>query len=309
MNRSCEGLVALVTGASQGGTGRSVAVRFAAEGAKVAITARSEDGLAETLGLIEAVGGKGLVLPCDLGDPRGGRTELVERTEGEFGPIDILVNNAVAHALKPVDEWAIEELEEYAHVNLWAPWLHMSQVLPGMRDRGRGWILNLTSFSGELPPGPPFAFKAKDGSSMYGATKAALNRLTVAAAGENEGKGIAVNALTPQCAIATPRVKAGGLVSGAELFEPVETMAEAALALCTGDPSVLTGRIAFSLQLLLELERPVYDLHGKDLVEGWQPADLVRVIRAQQEFHAGNGWPNAFDFHRPHTPYPEALRA
>jgi NAD(P)-dependent dehydrogenase (short-subunit alcohol dehydrogenase family) len=309
MGRSCEGLVALVTGASQGGTGRSVAIRFAAEGAKVAITARSEDGLAETLARIEEVGGTGLVLPADLGDPAGGRATLVERTEAAFGPIDILVNNAVAHALKPVHEWTIEELEAYAQVNLWSPWLHTSQVLPGMRERGRGWILNLTSFSGELPPGPPFAFKAKDGSAMYGATKAALNRLTVAAAGENEGLGVAVNALTPQCAISTPRVQAGGLVSGAELFEPVETMAEAALVLCTGDPSTLTGRIAFSLQLLLELERPVYDLHGKELVDGWQPADLVRVVRAQEEFHAGNGWPHAFDFHRVHTPRPAALDA
>jgi len=309
MGRSCEGLVALVTGASQGGTGRSVAIRFAAEGAKVAITARSEEGLAETLSRIEEIGGTGLVLPGDLGDPDGGRATLVARTEAAFGPIDILVNNAVAHALKPVDGWSIEELERYAHVNLWAPWLLMSQVLPGMRERGRGWILNLTSFSGELPPGPPFAFKAKDGSSMYGATKAALNRLTVAAAGENEGQGIAVNALTPQCAISTPRVQAGGLVSGAELFEPVETMAESALALCSGDPAVLTGRIAFSLQLLLELDRPVYDLHGKELVDGWQPADLARVIRAQEEFHAGNGWPRAFDFHRVHTPRPAALDA
>lgn len=309
MSRRCEGLVALVTGASRGGTGRSVAIRLAAEGAKVGFTARSEEGLAETMARIEEIGGEGLVLPADLGDPDGGRATLVGRTEAEFGPIDILVNNAVAHSLKPFDQWTIEELENYAHVNLWAPWLLMSQVVPGMRARGRGWILNLTSFSGELPPGPPFAFKAKDGSSMYGATKAALNRLTVAAAGENEGQGIAVNALTPQCAISTPGVLASGLVSNTELFEPVETMAEAALALCTGDPSVLTGRIAFSLQLLLELERPVYDLHGKDLVEGWQPADLVRVIRAQQDFHASNGWPNAFEFHRPHTPFPDALRA
>ena len=308
MTRSCEGLVALVTGASRGGTGRSVAIRLAAEGAKVGFTARSEEGLAETMARIEEIGGEGLVLPADLGDPDGGRATLVERTEAAFGPIDILVNNAVAHSLKPFDQWTIEELETYAHVNLWAPWLLMSQVVPGMRGRGRGWILNLTSFSGELPPGPPFAFKAKDGSSMYGATKAALNRLTVAAAGENEGQGIAVNALTPQCAISTPGVLASGLVSNTELFEPVETMAEAALALCTGDPSLLTGRIAFSLQLLLELERPVYDLHGKDLVEGWQPADLARVIRAQQDFHASNGWPNAFEFHRPHTPFPDALR-
>ena len=177
-----------------------------------------------------------------------------------------------------------------------------------MRARGRGWILNLTSFSGELPPGPPFAFKAKDGSAMYGATKAALNRLTVAAAGENEGQGIAVNALTPQCAILTPGVMSSGLVASTDLFEPVETMAEAALALCTGDPSVLTGRIAYSLQLLLELNPPVYDLHGEHLVEGWQPADLPAAIRGMETFHRENGWPNAFDFHRPHTPLPDSAR-
>jgi NAD(P)-dependent dehydrogenase (short-subunit alcohol dehydrogenase family) len=307
MGQSCDGLVALVTGASQGGTGRSVAIRFAAEGARVAITARSEEGLQETLARIEEIGGEGLVLPCDLGDPDGGRASLVDQTERAFGPIDILVNNAVAHALKPVDEWSIEELECYQHVNVWAPWLHMSQVIRGMRARGRGWILNLTSFSGELPPGPPFAFKAKDGSAMYGATKAALNRLTIAAAGENEGV-IAVNAMTPQCAILTPGVRDSGLVSDTTLFEPVETMAEAALALCTGDPAVLSGRIAFSLQLLVELDRPVYDLSGQNLMDGWQPADLVAVIRAQEDFHAANAWPDAFDFHRPHTPYPDALR-
>src|SRR3974390_2989669 len=102
MARSCEGLVALVTGASQGGTGRSVAIRLAAEGAKVGITARSEDGLRETLTRMEAAGGTGLMMPADLGDPDGGRATLVDRTEAEFGPIDILVNNAVAHTLKQV---------------------------------------------------------------------------------------------------------------------------------------------------------------------------------------------------------------
>jgi NAD(P)-dependent dehydrogenase (short-subunit alcohol dehydrogenase family) len=304
VGRSCEGMVALVTGASQGGTGRAVAIRLAAEGANVGITARSEEGLQETLARIEEVGGSGLALPCDLGDPDGGRATLVERTEAAFGSIDILVNNAVAHSLKPFDQWSIEELERYAHVNLWAPWLYMSQVVPGMRERGRGWILNLTSFSAELPPGPPFALKAKDGSSMYGSTKAALNRLTIAGAGELEGQGIAVNALTPQVAILTPAVIDSGLVKGLELFEPVETMAEAALALCTGDPARLTGRIAYSLQLLLELDRPVYDLHGEKLVEGWQPVDLPAAIRVREEFHAGNGWPRAFDFHRPSTPLP-----
>ena len=142
---------------------------------------------------------------------------------------------------------------------------------------------------------------------MYGATKAALNRLTVAAAGENEGV-IAVNALTPQIAILTPRVQAGNIVGMSDICEPVETMAEAALALCTGDPGALTGRIAYSLQLLLELERPTHDLAGEELVAGWQPDDLPPILRNDVEFHAGNGWPGAFDFHRPHTPVPEAMR-
>ena len=141
---------------------------------------------------------------------------------------------------------------------------------------------------------------------MYGATKAALNRLTVAAAGENEGV-IAVNAMTPQVAILTPRVKAGNIVSLYDISEPVETMAEGALALCTGDPAVLTGRIAYSLQLLLELDRPTYDLAGKELVKGWQPDDLAAIIKRDIGFHAENGWPDAFNFHRPHTPVPSSL--
>ncbi len=88
---TCQDQVALVTGASQGGTGTAIAVRLAAEGARVAITARTESGLVETLRRIGGVGGTGLVLPCDLADPAGGRGSLVARTEAEFGPIDLLV--------------------------------------------------------------------------------------------------------------------------------------------------------------------------------------------------------------------------
>ena len=65
-----------------------------------------------------------------------------------------------------------------------------------MRERGRGWILNLTSFAAELPPGPPFPTnKPATGGFQYGASKAALNRLTVAAASETHGQGVAVNVL------------------------------------------------------------------------------------------------------------------
>jgi hypothetical protein len=114
---------------------------------------------------------------------------------------------------------------------------------------------------------------------------------------------VAVNALTPQAAIATPALVAAGWIEG-PMFEPLETMAEAAIALCTGDPDLLTGRVAYSLQLLVELQRPVLDLHGEALVEGWQPADLPLVIERQEANLADSRWPDAYTFGRPHSPRP-----
>jgi NAD(P)-dependent dehydrogenase (short-subunit alcohol dehydrogenase family) len=300
----CAGQVALVTGASQGGTGTAIAIRLAAEGAKVAITARTVPGLEATQARIAEFGGECLVLPADLSDPQGDRTKLVERTEAALGPIDILVNNAAVNGYMPFETVSPQRLELSLQVNLWAPWELMSAVVGGMRERGHGAILNLTSFAAEFPPGPPFPTnKPAKGGFVYGAAKAALNRLTVSAASECEGQGIAVNALTPQAAIATPSLVAGGWIDNA-MFEPLETMAEAAVALCTGDPNVLTGRIAFSLQLLIELQRPVLDLYGEQLVDGWQPQDLSAVIAAQEANLAERGWPDPYTFGRVHSPRP-----
>jgi NAD(P)-dependent dehydrogenase (short-subunit alcohol dehydrogenase family) len=300
----CAGQVALVTGASQGGTGTAIAIRLAAEGAKVAITARTVEGLEATRARIAEFGGECLVLPADLSDPDGARTELVPRTEAALGPIDILVNNAAVNGYMPFETVSPQRLELSLQVNLWAPWELMSAVVPGMRARGRGAILNLTSFAAEFPPGPPFPTnKPAKGGFVYGAAKAALNRLTVTAASECEGQGIAVNALTPQAAIATPSLVAGGWIDDT-MFEPLETMAEAAVALCTGDANVLTGRIAYSLQLLVELQRPVLDLFGEQLVDGWQPQDLPAVIARQEANLAERGWSDPYTFGRVHSPRP-----
>jgi NAD(P)-dependent dehydrogenase (short-subunit alcohol dehydrogenase family) len=307
MGRSAEGRVALVTGASQGGTGTVAAIRLAAEGARVAITARSVDGLERTRAEIEAVGGTALVLPCDLAARDGGRDTLVARTEAALGPIDILVNNAAAGGYRPLEAWSQDDLDHVMELNLYAPWLLVRQVLPGMRERGRGWIVNLTSFAGELPPGPPFPTSrpAKTGSA-YGASKAALNRLTIAAAAETEGQGIAVNALTPQAAIAVPSLVAAGWVDDT-YFEPVDTMAQAVLVLATCDPGRLHGRIAYSLQLLHELGDPVLDTHGDALVEGWQPTDLPARIRRQADhMTATAAWPTPYAFRRASSPDFEA---
>jgi NAD(P)-dependent dehydrogenase (short-subunit alcohol dehydrogenase family) len=296
MGDSCAGRVALVTGASKGGTGTAIAIRLANEGADVAITARSVDGLEECRVQIEAAGRHCVVLPADLGDPHGPRTELVARTEDALGPVDILVNSAAVGGYKPFENWTADELLRVMQVNVWAPWELMAQIVPGMRERGAGSIINLTSFAGELPPGPPYPTNrpGKVGSA-YGASKAALNRLTVAVASECEGQGIAVNALTPQAAIATPALVAGGWINEV-MFEPLDTMAEAALALATADPATLTGRIAYSLQLLVELQRPVRDLAGDELVFGWQPDDLPATIARQAAELEAAGWRHPFDF-------------
>ena len=244
------------------------------------------------------------MLPSDLSDPEGPRTELVPKTVEAFGPIDLLVNNAAMNGYRPFEEVSPRQLELSLQVNLWAPWELMKAVIGSMRERGSGSILNLTTFSAELPPGPPFpTSKPSKAGFVYGAPKAALNKLTVSAASECEGQGISVNALTPQAAIATPALVEGGWIDE-EMFEPLETMAEAAVALLTGDPDVLTGRIAFSLQLLVELNRPVRDLMGLSLVEDWQPLDIPAVIARQEANLARRGWPDGYSFGRVHSPRP-----
>jgi citronellol/citronellal dehydrogenase len=298
----CGARVALVTGASEGGTGTAIAIRLAAAGAKVAITARTVSGLEETRRRIEAIGGECLVLPADLSDPTGGRRELVSQAEAELGPLDILVNDAYVPGPGSFDQTTAEGLETTLQVNFLGPWELMKAAVPGMRNRGRGWILNLTSLLGEIPPGPSSP-SLTNGKFQYGASKAALNQLTVVAAGECAGQGIAVNALSPVAVIATPRTRVARVDDTVQsMYEPLETMAEAALALCSGDPAVLSGRIAFSLQLLHELRRPVHDLHGERLVAGWQPDDLPATIARQESLLAGQGWADAYSFGRVNSP-------
>jgi NAD(P)-dependent dehydrogenase (short-subunit alcohol dehydrogenase family) len=289
---ACNGRVALVTGASQGGTGTAIAVRLAAEGARVAVTARSREGLDATVKRINALGGpEAVAIPADLSRPDGGRDDLVGAVERQLGPIDILVNNAAMGGYKPFEDWTDRELAMITNVNVWSPWTLMRAAVPGMRSRGEGWVLNLTSFAAELPPGPPFPTnRPATAGSAYGSTKAALNRLTRSVAAETAGDGIAVNALTPQAAIATPQLLAAGWVDHA-FMEPLETIAEAALALCEG---TLTGRSAYSLQLLVELDRPVRQLDGTALVPGWQPADLPAVIATHVARLEAAGWTNPF---------------
>lgn len=138
---------------------------------------------------------------------------------------------------------------------------------------GAGWILSISSTQAGPRKGPPFAPNSTFGACLYGGTKAMIDRITTGAAMDLYDDNIAVNTLAPEYSIATENaLTVPGVTTGNS--EPEETIAEAALALCTGDPKVLTGRITRNLGLLVELDRPVRTLDGASLLPGWQPADI-----------------------------------
>jgi NAD(P)-dependent dehydrogenase (short-subunit alcohol dehydrogenase family) len=156
-----------------------------------------------------------------------------------------------------------------------------------MLERGEGWVLNLSSATAELPEGPPFPNTSPASmGTMYGGSKALLNRWTASLAAEVAPRGVVANTLAPQAAAATELLVAHSDIPP-ELVEPLETMAEAALALCTASPEALTGRVAYSLELLAELDRPTLDLHGRTALEGWAPAELPARIEHMQAHARG----------------------
>ena len=260
---SLDGKVAVVTGASRG-IGEAVARRFATEGAAVAVVARTErqrderlpGTIHETVERIRSAGGRAVAVAADL-SVRDDRARIVPTVEAELGPVDILVNNAAVTFFIPVADFPEKRYRLMFDVQVRAAFELAQAVLPGMRDRRSGWILNISSVAAIHPQGPPYPSMAGMGGTVYGMCKAALERFSTGLAAEVYADGIAVNALSPTLGVVTPGVLLHHLVpEGSEGFtEPIEVMAEAALALCSGDPATQTGKITYSQPLLDELGR------------------------------------------------------
>lgn len=259
-NLECEGRVALVTGASRG-IGAAIAERLAEAGAKVAVSARTldpvekyEGSLSETVERIRGAGGTVVAVQADLNKPED-RRRLFDETVAQLGPIDILVNNAAITYNMPFTEFTEKRYRLMFEVQVRAPYELAQMVVPAMRERGSGWILNITSRAGVHPNGPPFDPIHRQGRFVvYGMVKAALDRFTTGLAAELYGDGIAVNSLAPWDNVVTPGASAHDLVERFTL-EDVSLMTEAALVLCSCDPAKVTGRIAFSQPFLAEQQR------------------------------------------------------
>lgn len=260
---------ALVTGASRG-IGAAVAERLAAGGADVAITARTLDvhdhlagGLAQTAERLARHGGTVATVVADLADAADRQRVVPEAADRLGGPVDILVNNAAAAIYQPLADIPLKRRRVMVEVNVHAPLDLAQAVIPAMREAGAGWIVNVSSRTARPWDGPPFALGAHGTTiAAYGASKAALNRITNGLGAELHGTGIRVNTVEPRAAVRTEGADAlVGASVPADRFETLEEIVEAVVALCDC-PEHVTGQTLVSLDLIAAWGLAVHELDG-----------------------------------------------
>ncbi|HVU91169.1 MAG TPA: SDR family NAD(P)-dependent oxidoreductase [Jatrophihabitans sp.] len=180
---SAEARVALVTGAGRG-IGRAVALRLAAEGHRVALTARTEDELRATAA---ACGGDALVLPADVTSAVAVE-QVFAAVEDQWGGVDVLVANAGAGTSAPLARTTDEQWDAMIALNLTAPFRCIRRAVPGMVERGWGRIVAVASVA---------ALRGEPYVSAYTAGKHGVLGVVRSAAAELAATGVTVNAVCP----------------------------------------------------------------------------------------------------------------
>ena len=178
--------VVLITGGR--GIGRAIAERFAAEGATVYLTARTEKELEETVTAITEAGGKAAYMAADIATEEAVES-VVSAARKEFGRVDILVNNAgILGPVKPLTAITAEEWDRVLAVNLRSAFLLTRSVMPGMMERKSGNILNISTIAAKT---------AYPMTVTYAVSKAGMLALTRTTAAEGGPVGVRANTLCP----------------------------------------------------------------------------------------------------------------
>jgi len=186
MTKRFNAKVVIVTGASSG-VGAAAARQFAAEGARVALAARSADKLEELAAEIRGRGGEARAFPTDVGD-LDACAALLRDVDAAYGGFDVLVNNAGLNHRGHVEKRQPAELASILQVNLIAPVVLTRLALPYLRRRGGGAVVNVASIAGQTP---------MPDEATYGASKAGLRSFGFALREELVGSGITVSAVSP----------------------------------------------------------------------------------------------------------------
>ena len=228
-----DGRIALITGASRG-IGRAVAIALADRGADVVVNYRQRTSDAESAAAeIQALGRKALVVQADVAQASE-VNRLVAAALARFGKIDILVNNAGIARVQPMDEVSEADWDELMTVNVKSCFLMTKAVVPGMRERGWGRIINLSSVAAQVGGvvGP-----------HYASSKAAMLGMTHYYASRLAKQGVTVNAIAPaliETEMVTANLNANPGLIPVGRFGNVAEIADVAVLLATN--GYITGQ-------------------------------------------------------------------
>jgi 3-oxoacyl-[acyl-carrier protein] reductase len=223
-----KGRVVLITGAGRG-IGRALAHAFAAAGAKVALLGKTKKNLLEVQRELKDSGAPTVVLAADVSD-EGVVSRAVAAAEQQLGPVDVLVNNAGIFALAPVEKMDALVFDRMLAVNLRGPFLMSRAVLPGMKSRKRGHIVNISSTAGR---------RGFAGGGAYCASKFGLAGLTEAMRYEARASNVRVTCVYPST-VDTDFVKKAGMDLAPERAIQPEDVANAVVSLVAMDDRAMT---------------------------------------------------------------------
>jgi len=219
--------VALVTGAGRG-IGRAIAIALAREGAHVGLMGLTAAHLATLEKEIRSFGVRSVVLPGDVSD-EGSVSRCVAAAEQQLGPVDVLVNNAGVYAHGSVDRLDALVFDHTIAVNLRGPFLMARAVLPGMKSRRRGHIVNVASTA---------ALRGFAGGAAYCASKFGLAGLSQAMLHDVRGHDVRVTCVLPST-VATDMARRGDFLKDAAKAIHPEDVAQAVVGLLRLDVRVL----------------------------------------------------------------------
>jgi NAD(P)-dependent dehydrogenase (short-subunit alcohol dehydrogenase family) len=221
-----DGKIAIVTGGNRG-IGKGIARLFAAEGAALALCARTAASLEAAAEELRGDGVDVLATPLDVTD-EAAVNAFVEATRERFGRIDLLVNNAKAFDGGPLETVSLDGWNNVIGACLTGTFLFSRAVFLVMREQGGGRILNVGSISAQRP---------REGNVPYAAAKFGVWGMTQATAIDGRPHGIVASCLHPGNVLVERREDSGA-ESDAEPMMSIETIAKAALAMVTVPPDV-----------------------------------------------------------------------